>query len=245
MSQKLKNVALVTGVGRSQGLGFEICRQLAKLDMSVILTARDFAKAEVNAEQLVAEGLHVVPKQLDITNDESVRQLALEVEREFGKLDVLVNNAASNFDYQQTTIGIDLKAVHETLETNLFGAWRMCEVFLPLIRQSQHGRVVNVSSEAASFTDPDGMPSRGGILPAYCVSKAALNAFTVKFAIALKDTNILVNAVSPGFIATYPEAEAMGARPVAEGATSIVWAATLPDGSPTGGFFRDGKPLTW
>jgi NAD(P)-dependent dehydrogenase (short-subunit alcohol dehydrogenase family) len=245
MSQTSKTVAVVTGVSRPQGLGFEVCRQLAKLDTSVILTARDFKKAESNAKQLSAQGLHIIPKQLDVTNDESVHQLATAVEREFGKLDILINNAAGSFDYQQPTIEVDLKAVQDVLETNLFGAWRMCKVFLPLIRQSQHGRIVNVSSEAASFTDPDGMPSRGEVLPAYSVSKAALNAFTVKFATALKDTSILVNAVSPGFIATYPEAEAMGARPVEEGAASVVWAATLPDGSPTGGFFRDGKSLTW
>ncbi len=87
--------------------------------------------------------------------------------------------------------------------------------------------------------------SVGGVLPSYTVSKTALNAFTVKLAAELEDTGILVNAVCPGLVATSPEAEAAGGRPVPEGAASVVWAATLPDGGPTGGFFRDGKPLPW
>ncbi|MGG6269857.1 SDR family oxidoreductase [Leptolyngbya sp. AN03gr2] len=245
MSQTSQRIALVTGVGRPQGIGFEVCRQLAKQGLMVILTARDAEKAESNAKQLTEQGLNVLPKCLDVSSDRSVHQLATEIEAEFSKLDVLVNNAAINFDFQQPTIGVDLNTVHETLETNFFGAWRTCEAFLPLIRQSEHGRIVNVSSEAASFSSPDGMANKGGVLPSYCVSKAALNAFTVKFATALKDTGVLVNAVCPGYTATYPGAEAIGARPSEEGAASVMWAALLPDSGPTGGFFRDGKPLPW
>ncbi len=159
---------------------------------------------------------------------------------------MLVNNAGINFDYTQRTSSADLGMVHETLETNFFGAWRVCEALLPLLRASEHGRIVNVSSEAgSSFTSPGGMASVGGVLPAYTVSKAALNAFTVKLAADLKDTNILVNAVCPGLVTTSPEAEAAGGRPVPEGAASMVWAAALPGDGPTGGFFRDGEPLSW
>jgi NAD(P)-dependent dehydrogenase (short-subunit alcohol dehydrogenase family) len=129
---------------------------------------------------------------------------------------------------------------------NLFGAWRACEALLPLLRASDHGRIVNVSSEAgSSFTSPGGMASVGGVLPAYTVSKTALNAFTVKLAADLKDTNILVNAVCPGLVATSPEAEPAGGRPVPEEAASVVWATTLPDHNLTGSFFRDAEPLSW
>jgi NAD(P)-dependent dehydrogenase (short-subunit alcohol dehydrogenase family) len=159
---------------------------------------------------------------------------------------VLVNNAGINFDYTQRTSSADLGMVHETLEPNLFGAWHVCEALLPLVRASEHGRIVNISSEAgSSFTSPRGMASVGGVLPAYTISKAALYAFTVNLAADLKDTNILVNAVCPGLVATSPEAEATGGRSVPEGAASVVWAASLPDDGPTDGFFRDGKPLPW
>jgi len=214
--------------------------------MKVVLGARDPEKAESAAKKLSVEGLDVLYRTVDVSEDQSVGRIAAWLEEEIGKLDVLVNNAGINFDYTQRTSSADLGMVHETLETNLFGAWRVCEALLPLLRASDHGRIVNVSSEAgSSFTSPGGMASVGGVLPAYTVSKTALNAFTVKLAADLKDTNILVNAVCPGLVATSPEAEAAGGRPVPEGAASVVWAATLPDDGPTGGFFRDGEPLSW
>ncbi len=237
-------VALVTGA--NCGIGFEVCRQLAQGGMRVVLGARDPEKAELAAKRLSGEGLDVLPYTVDVSEDESVGRLAAWFEEEIGRLDVLVNNAGINFDYTQRTSSADLGMVHETLETNLFGAWRACEALLQLLRASDHGRIVNVSSEAgSSFTSPGGMASVGGVLPAYTVSKAALNAFTVKLAADLKDTHILVNAVCPGLVATSPEAEAAGGRPVPEGAASVMWATTLPDDGPTGGFFRDGEPLSW
>src|SRR5439155_20567574 len=127
--------------------------------------------------------------------------------------------------------------VCEAVETNLFGAWRMVRAFLPLLRRSRHARIVNVSSEAGSLT------AMGGGTPAYRVSKAALNAVTRMLAAELRREHILVNAVCPGWVAT--DMGGQGGRPVAEGAASVVWAATLPDDGPTGGFFRDGRPLDW
>lgn len=136
--------------------------------------------------------------------------------------------------------------MHTVLETNLFGAWRMTHAFLPLLRMSAHGRVVNVSSGAGSHGDASfGLTTNNGASASYGISKAALNALTVKFAVELADSGVLVNAACPGLTATAPGMEAMGARPVADGARSIVWAATLPDDGPTGGFFRDGQLLAW
>jgi NAD(P)-dependent dehydrogenase (short-subunit alcohol dehydrogenase family) len=235
-------VALVTGAGR--GIGLEVSRQLAERGMTVVLTARNPEKAA--AEQLIGEGLDVVPKTLDVTNDESVCGLAAELELEFGTLDVLVNNAAAYADWSEMASSTDLESAQGVLETNLFGAWRACQVFLPLIRRSEHGRIVNVSSGAGSHGEPQfGLTTNRGSAASYGISKAALNALTAKLAAELEGTGVLVNAVDPNLTATAPGMEEMGARPVPQGAASVVWAATLPDSGPTGGFFRDGEPLPW
>jgi NAD(P)-dependent dehydrogenase (short-subunit alcohol dehydrogenase family) len=244
MTAKNQNpLALVTGANR--GLGLEVCRQLAQQGITVILTARDANKGEQSAQQLLEEGLAILFKPLDVADDDSVGQVAQNLQVEFGYLDILINNAGINFDFQQPTLEADLEDVQRTLNTNLFGAWRTTQAFLPLLRKSHHGRIVNVSSGAGSFAGPRGLQEQGEGLPAYAISKAALNALTVKLSRSLQETGILVNAVCPNFTATYPGTEEMGARPVAEGAAGIVWAALLPDDGPTGGFFRDEQPLPW
>lgn len=230
-----KQVALVTGANR--GIGLEVCRQLAARGYTVVLGSRDLAKGEAAARDLHGE---VYPRQLDVTDPESIERLRASVESEFGRLDVLVNNAAILYDNFQGAVGADLAVVHEALETNLFGAWRMCQAFLPLLRRSGHGRIVNVSSESGSLA---GIFPRGGGTPAYTTSKVGLNSLTLMLAAELRDTGILVNSVCPGWVAT--DMGGAGGRPIPEGAASVVWAATLPDDGPTGGFFRDGKPLPW
>jgi NAD(P)-dependent dehydrogenase (short-subunit alcohol dehydrogenase family) len=155
----------------------------------------------------------------------------------YGKLDVLVNNAAITYDTWQRAAGADLAVVREAAETNLYGPWLMVREFLPLLRASGHGRIVNVSSEAASLA------SMGSGTPAYTASKVALNALTRMLAAELRGDRILVNAVCPGWVAT--DMGGPGGRPVADGAASVTWAETLPDDGPTGGFFRDGHPLPW
>jgi NAD(P)-dependent dehydrogenase (short-subunit alcohol dehydrogenase family) len=140
----------------------------------------------------------------------------------------------------------DLTTAREVFDTNLFGIWRVCQAFLPLIRQSPHGRIVMVSSGAGSHGEPQfGLSAKGGAAATYGISKAALNALTSKLAAVLEGSGVLVNAVDPGLTATNPGAEAMGARPVPEGAASAVWAATLPDDGFAGGLFRAGEPLPW
>ena len=235
-SHKSVRVALVTGANR--GIGFEVCRQLAERNFAVLLTARDAAKAETAARKLSGTGT-VEPLALDVADARSIEKAAAEVASRYGYLDVLVNNAGINYDTWETVENADIDGtVMETIATNLLGPWRVCQAFLPLLRKSHAARIVNVSSESGSLAHMDAGP------PAYQLTKAALNAMTRTLAGELRSAHILVNAVCPGWVAT--DMGGAGApRTVAEGAASIVWAATLPDNGPTGGFFRDGKPLPW
>lgn len=228
-------IALVTGSNR--GIGLEVVRQLAQKNITVILTARSQEKGEAARQQLANEGLNTVARSLDVTHPDRIHQLAREVEQTFGRLDILVNNAGILYDTWEQASNADFDTVHEAIEANAIGAWRMCQAFLPLLHRSPQGRIVNVSSEAGSLT------SMGSSAPAYSVSKAALNALTRQLAAELKGSGILVNSICPGWVAT--EMGGTGGRPIREGAAGIVWAATLPDDGPTGGFFRDGKPLPW
>jgi NAD(P)-dependent dehydrogenase (short-subunit alcohol dehydrogenase family) len=226
-------IALVTGANR--GIGLEVVRQLAQRGFTTVLGSRDLEKGRAAAEALV--GVEVDPRRLDVADPDSVRELASGLEDDYGRLDVLVNNAGIHYDTWESGVQADLDVVHEALETNLFGAWRTAQACLPLLRRSQHGRVVNVSSGSGSIS---GM---GPGAPAYSVSKAALNALTRILAAELRRDRILVNAVCPGWVAT--DMGGAGGRPVEQGAGSVMWAVLLPDDGPTGGFFRDGRQLDW
>ncbi len=227
--------ALVTGGNR--GIGLEVCRQLAGQGLVVALGARDHQNGERAAAQLATEGLQVRFQQLDVADQQSIDAAKDALDAEWGRLDVLVNNAAILYDTWQRALNADVDQVHQALETNTIGPWRMAQAFVLLLRRSQHGRIVNVSSEAGSLA------SMGSGTPAYNVSKTALNAVTRMLAADLRGTGILVNAVCPGWVAT--DMGGAGGRPVRDGAASVMWAVTLPDDGPTGGFFRDGKPLPW
>lgn len=228
-------VALVTGANR--GIGLEVCRQLLQRNYTVILGAREQKKGEAAARGLEREGLRVLPRQLDIDDPTSVHAAIAWLAHEYGRLDALVNNAGINYDTHQTALTADLDEVASTFKINTLGAWRLVQMALPLLRKSGSGRVVNVSSEAGSLA------SMSAGTPAYSISKAALNAFTRMAAAEMRSSGILVNAVCPGWVAT--DMGGAGGRPVEEGAASVVWGVTLPDDGPTGGFFRDGKPIAW
>jgi NAD(P)-dependent dehydrogenase (short-subunit alcohol dehydrogenase family) len=228
-----RRIAVVTGANR--GIGFEVARQLATDGFVAVMGSRDPAKGAAAAEQL--NGLPVDPRQLDVADSDSVAALAAELERDYGRLDVLVNNAAIDYDTWQRGVDADLDVVREALETNLLGAWRMAEALLPLLRRSASARIVNVSSGGGALTD------MGGGTPAYRVSKTALNALTRILAAELRGDGILVNSVCPGWVET--DMGGPGGRPVADGAASVMWAVRLPDDGPTGGFFRDGRRIDW
>ena len=234
--KKSKKIALVTGGNR--GLGFETCRQLAQLGITVLLGARDLAKGKAAAYQLNEKnGLDdnmVMFYQLDVSDQNSISNLVKEIDQQFGHLDVLINNAAILYDAWQTTVDADLGVVNQAIITNLFGPWRLTQAFVPMMKTNNYGRIVNVSSLGGSL-----QYMNYGETPAYSISKAGLNVLTRKLAAELVNTGILVNSVDPGWVAT--DMGDRGGRPV----QGIVWAATLPDNGPSGGFFCDGKALAW
>lgn len=236
---------LITGA--AHGIGAEAARQLARQGATVWITARDPERAGRAAAAAAADGdVRALPVGLDVSDDASVEGAVAALEDQVSSLDVLISNAAAYVDWSETASGADLTTARLVLDTNLFGAWRVAKALLPLVRRSAHPRLVFVSSGAGSHGDDQfGLRKRGGAAATYGISKAALNALVSTLAAELEATPILVNAVCPGLTATWPGAEEMGARPVADGAASVVWAATLPDDGPSGGLFRDGQPLPW
>ncbi len=229
----MSKLAVVTGANR--GIGKEVCRQLAESGHTVLLSGRELEKAKAAAADIDNKNIH--PVQIDVTDVASIKGLAADVAERYGRLDVLVNNAGGHYDYWQTALTADFAAIREAAATNLYGPWRVTQAFIPLLRKSDQPRIVNVGSGAAALN------SLGAGPPAYIVSKAGLHALTLMLAAELKDEGVLVNAVCPGWVATDPNNP--GGRPIPEGAAGIVWAATLPDDGPTGGFFRDEQPLAW
>lgn len=230
-------LALVTGAAR--GIGAEVARQLAADGYAVVVTARDAAPAAAHAAALVADGHVAVGAALDVADQESVAALA----RELGErpLRVLVNNAAAFADWTETATSADLDAARAVMDTNLFGPWRVVMALLPALRAGAPARVVNVGSGSGSHGDTRFGLSTNPVSTSYAVSKAALHALTVKLAVELRDAGIVVNAVDPGLTATAPGMEAMGARPVPEGAASVLAALRAPAAT----FTRDGEPLPW
>ena len=230
-------IALVTGANR--GLGRETARQLSARGYTVILAARDEAKARAAAEELSAEGGEVRPLALDVSDPAGVDAAAARVAADPGQLDLLVNNAGIGSDFGVPGVEPDFDAIQRALDTNFLGAYRLTVALLPLLRHSAHPRIVNVSSGMG------GVAEMGGWSPGYRVSKASLNAMTRILATELKDDGFLVNSACPGFVATDMGGPLGAQKPVEDGAAGIVWLATLPDDGPTGGFFRDGRPVAF
>jgi NAD(P)-dependent dehydrogenase (short-subunit alcohol dehydrogenase family) len=235
-----QKIAVVTGGNR--GIGFEVCRQLAKQGFQVILTSRENSQGQSAADRLQQEGLTVLHHLLDVTQPESAAQLAAFLRQKFDRLDVLVNNAGVWLDDQDSSDGsifkTSLNTLNKTLAVNLQGPLLVSQHLIPLMQTQGYGRVVNVSSGAGQLSD-----MRSGY-PSYRMSKTALNALTRVFANELQGSNILVNAVCPGWVRTDMGGQ-NAPRSTEQGADTIVWLATLPDNGPTGGFFRDRQPIPW
>jgi NAD(P)-dependent dehydrogenase (short-subunit alcohol dehydrogenase family) len=231
-----RRVVIVTGANR--GIGNAIVRQLAAAGMIVVLTARDEKQAETAASQLSKLG-EVLAKQLDITDSLSVGRLRDGLLQDLGRVDVLINNAGILMEDDDEATKVDLEVVRRTFETNVVGSWRMAQAFIPVMLEQNYGRIVNVSSGSGSISG--GMDHDNA---AYSLSKASLNALTVLLAAQTKPHNILVNALSPGWVKT-DMGGTDATRSVEEAADTPVWLATLPDGGPTGGFFRDRQSIAW
>jgi NAD(P)-dependent dehydrogenase (short-subunit alcohol dehydrogenase family) len=232
-------VALVTGANR--GIGLETVRQLARAGLLTVLGARDLAKGAAAAQVLKSEGLEVAVVALDVTSPASARDAVAEVTRLFGRLDILVNNAAILPDRPRALVGVETvgaDVVLATFETNVFGPLYMTQAALPGMRRNRYGRIVNLSSELGHLA------KMGRGWPAYRMSKAALNALTRTTAAEVAADGIKVNALCPGRVRTDmggPDAD----RTPEQGADTVVWLAMLPDDGPTGGFFRDRAPIAW
>jgi len=239
-----RRVALVTGATR--GIGLEIARQLGREGFTVLVGARDADRGAAVARDLGAEGLDARPIQLDVTEEASIAAAADAVERGFGHLDVLVNNAGVLLDGGRPPSEVPLAVLRRTYETNVFGVVAVTQAFLPLLRRAAAGRIVNASSELGSIAQNRNRTFEFAAKKflAYNSSKSALNAVTVQFAQELRDTPIKVNAADPGFTATDMNGH-RGTQTVAEGARAAVALALLPPDGPTGGFFNAEGPLPW
>ena len=237
-------IALVTGATR--GIGFETARQLAGAGVHVLLAGRDRNKAVEAALKLQAEGLSVEAIVLDVVNDDSIANAADEVMRKHGRLDILVNNAGVlRDDLQRKPSEQSLATWRETFDTNVFGVVATTQAFLPLLKLAPSARIVNVSSllgSIAANNDP-ASPIHGFLVPAYNVSKTAVNAWTVQLAKELQETPIKVNAVHPGSVKT--DMNSVGDLDVADGARTSVRMALLDDDGPTGGFHYFEETLPW
>ena len=240
LAQKL---AVVTGAAR--GLGLSVARELATAGCLVLMVGRTAEAIEDAARDLQALGHKALPHVADVTDASAVAALAARLRREFGRADILVNNAGVLLEPRgfavpedASALVVDPEIVAATYACNALAPLRLIQAIVPLMRDNGWGRIVNVSSGMGQLAD------MGGCWPGYRMSKAALNALTRLTARELEGSPIKVNAVCPGWCRTEMGGQD-ATRSADEGAQGIVWAALLPDDGPSGGFFRDGKPIDW
>jgi NAD(P)-dependent dehydrogenase (short-subunit alcohol dehydrogenase family) len=240
-----KKIALITGANK--GIGFETARQLAQKQITVLLGSRDKAKGESAAAELKSAGLDVRPIEIDVTNEQSIRKAAEQVGKEFGHLDILINNAGVLIDdYNKKVSEQSLETWRRTFDANLFGLIATTQTFLPLLRKSEAGRIVNLSSILGSITyhATPGSPVYDFKVPAYNVSKSAVNAYTVQLAYELKDSKIKVNAAHPGWVKTQLGGEGANME-IPDGAKTSVELATLGNDGPNGAYVHMGETIPW
>jgi len=249
MNASSPRIALVTGATR--GIGLETVRQLAQAGVHTLLAGRDRERAAAAARELQAQGLPVEPIALDVTDEDSIAAAAAEVEARHGRLDILVNNAGIVIDDAARGVSGQSPATwRDTFQTNVFGLIAVTQAFLPLLHRSRSARIVNVSSALGSVTlhsDPSSFIYDFKI-PAYNVSKSAVNAWTVQLAWELKDSSIKVNTIHPGYVRTemnHVDGEQRGELEVADGARTSVRLALIDEDGPNGGFFYLDESLPW
>jgi NAD(P)-dependent dehydrogenase (short-subunit alcohol dehydrogenase family) len=243
MVEASKRVVLVTGAGK--GIGFEIARGLAERGFTVLIGTRDGGAAAAAAAILGVAGLDAIGIQLDVSDSASIRRAAAAIESGWGRLDVLVNNAGISLGKADVPSTTELDEMRRVYETNVFGVVAMIQAMLPLLRRSDAGRIVNMSTGLASLALTSGATAPMGFsrLLAYNSSKTALNAVTVQFANELADTPIKINAANPGLCAT--DLSGGKGRPPSEGAAVAIRLAMLAADGPTGGHFGDTGPVPW
>lgn len=242
----VKKVALISGANK--GIGFETARQLGAQGITVLLGARDLAKGQAAADRLKKEGIDARAVKLDVINPADVKTVAGAIEKEFGRLDILVNNAgiAIGSFFGNDTLDTSDEALRKTFDTNFFAVVSVTNALLPLLTKSEAGRIVNVSSILGSLSlhATKGSPVYEAKLFAYDASKAALNAYTIHLAHALKGTEIKVNSAHPGWVKTDMGTDAAPME-VVDGAKTEVALATLAADGPTGGYFHLGEAISW
>lgn len=237
------DVALISGANK--GIGFEIARGLGAKKITVLVGARDESRGQAAAEKLKTEGTNARFVKLDVTDRETIARAAGQIEKEFGRLDILINNAGTA-EWGFKPSDVDLAKVREVYETNFFGPVALIQAMLPLLRKSKHGRIVNVSSSLGSLTLSSDLnsPFADFLALGYNTSKSALNSMTIQFAKELKDTPIKVNAICPGYCATDINGNS-GPRSAAQGAVAAVQYATIGPDGPTGGYFNEDGRIPW
>jgi NAD(P)-dependent dehydrogenase (short-subunit alcohol dehydrogenase family) len=241
-----KKTALVTGANK--GLGYEIAAGLGARGYRVAVGARDKARGEAAVKMLHAAGVDAFAVPLDVTSARSVTEAAELIERQGGRLDVLVNNAGISGEtgpgWVQDPTALDLDVVRTVVDTNVYGVIRVTNAMLLLLRRSASPRIVNISSSVGSVTwQADPNIEVGPIMAAYSPTKSYLNAITVHYARQFTGTDILINAACPGLVAT--DFTGFQGRPPQEAAATAIRLATLPDGGPTGSFFNDDGVIPW
>jgi NAD(P)-dependent dehydrogenase (short-subunit alcohol dehydrogenase family) len=239
-----KRVALVSGANR--GLGLAISQGLAEHGITVILGARDSKKGAQACSRLKRRGLDVHFEVLDVANQKSIQNAVKHIQTRFGRLDILVNNAGIMIDGEESVLNVSWHIIHKTLQTNVMGPLRLCKSCIPLMKAGGYGRVVNLASSLGSLTEMADPDSTAAMVrtPAYRLSKTALNCMTILIAQEVRDDNILVNSACPGWVRTALGGDEAPLTPQ-QGADTPIWLAMLPDGGPTGGFFREREPVPW
>ena len=233
--------ALVTGANR--GIGFEICRQLAKNGINVILSCRNKTKGLIAVQKLKQEGLEIDFHQLDVADIQSINSIVDFIKKKYNeKIDILINNAGIALHKNDSSDGsifkTKLDTIRTTMETNTYGPLLLCQTLVPFMKKNNYGRIINISSGLGQLSEMSGKCT------AYRFSKVCLNALTRILNSELAEYNLLVNSMCPGWVRT-DMGGANATKSTEEGAETAIWLATLPDNGPRGLFFRDKKPIPW